>query len=39
MLKMAIPAVEISMVFAQSLYGFNLFAKWHQRLWLKKWGV
>ena len=41
MLTKAIPGVEISVVFARSsmVVSCNLFAKWHQRLWLKRWGV
>jgi len=31
--------VEIVTVFTCSLYGFNLFARWHQRLWFKRCGV
>jgi len=26
-------------VFAYSQYGFNLFARWHLLLWLKRWAV
>ena len=39
MLTTAIPDVEIYTVFAGLQYGFNLFARWNHRLWLKRWGV
>jgi len=39
MLMMAIPDVEIFMVFACLQYGFNLFAIWYQHLWFSRWGV
>jgi len=36
MLTMAIPYVEISTVRLFAVYGFNLFVRWHQRLWFNK---
>jgi len=35
-LMMAIPGVEI---WAIRLFSFNLFARWHQFLWFKSWGI
>jgi len=38
MLMMAIPDVEIPVVFAWAQYDFVLLATWHQHLWFKLWG-
>jgi len=39
MLMMDIPDVWKFQHFTWLQYGVNLFARWHQRLWFKRWRV